>query len=47
MSAKIANRKKKHKIFAKYFSHPRSPHHHALCVSWLFAKLFCGGLRIN
>lgn len=44
MSAKIANQKKKHKIFAKYFSHP---HHHALCVSWLFAKLFCGGLGIN
>ena len=38
MSAKIANRKKKHKIFAKYFSHPRSPHHllgstHGLYIS--------------
>lgn len=30
MYAKIANQKKKHKIFAKYFSHPR---HRALCVS--------------
>lgn len=40
MYAKIANQKKKHKIFANNFPTPR---HRALYVSWLFAKLILRG----
>lgn len=43
MYAKIANRKKKHKIFANYFPAPAAPTTMLFVCLALFADSFCGG----